>query len=99
MSAEIALLGMPSNFAVSGDCTRLMPPSALMSLNPSVPLLPVPESTMAIARSRWSAASDENSTSTGWRWPRGSVGLDTCSPPSPDLQIGIGSDHIDVVSR
>ena len=48
MPAEIALLGMPSNFAVSGDCTMLMPPSPLLSFSPSVPLLPVPESTMAI---------------------------------------------------
>ena len=47
----IAARGMPSKAAVSGSCAKAMPPSALMKRRPSEPLVPVPESTIAIARS------------------------------------------------
>ena len=48
--AAIALAGMPSNSAVSGACTRERPDSARIAARPSVPSVPVPESTMPTAR-------------------------------------------------
>ena len=44
--------------AGSGFWTMAMPPSPFTALTPSVPSLPVPESTMQMARSCWSWASD-----------------------------------------
>ena len=51
MPVAIALRGMPAKPAVSGSCAITMPPSALMKRRPSEPLVPVPDRTMAIARS------------------------------------------------
>ena len=47
----MALRGMPSYSVEFGLWAMTMPPSALISLSPWVPSLPVPESTMQMARS------------------------------------------------
>ena len=47
----MALRGMPSNSVDSGFCAITMPPSPLIARTPEVPSLPVPESTMPMARS------------------------------------------------
>ncbi len=47
--AAMALAGMSANFAVSGDCAKVMPPSALMARNPFVPSAPLPDSTTPMA--------------------------------------------------
>ena len=47
---SIALRGMPSYFAVAGSCANVMPPASLIALRPKVPSVPVPDSTMPIAR-------------------------------------------------
>jgi hypothetical protein len=60
----IALRGIPSNCAVSGSCTIVRPPIAVISFIPWVPLLPVPDRTIAIARSSRCSASDTKNTST-----------------------------------
>jgi hypothetical protein len=64
MPVAMALRGMPSYSAVSGDCAITRPPSPLTSRRPSVPSLPVPESTTQMARSRWVAASELKKWST-----------------------------------
>ena len=73
---------MPSNCALSRSWTSVMPPRALISLRPWVPLFPVPERTMPIARSWQSSAKVSKKTSIGWRWPRGSAGTERRSAPS-----------------
>src|SRR5204863_2890989 len=55
---RIALRGIASNFALSSVCAKVKPPAALIARNPAVPSLPVPESTMPIARDPRSSASD-----------------------------------------
>ena len=47
----MALRGISSNSAVSGSWAMVSPPSALMVFTPRLPSLPVPESTMPMARS------------------------------------------------
>ena len=54
----MALLGIPEYFAESGSCAIVMPVAPLMAFNPSVPSVPVPESTMPMAFSFWSSASE-----------------------------------------
>src|SRR5664280_2846663 len=46
-----------------------------------VPSLPVPESTMPIARSCWSCANERKKKSIGKRWPRGETGSNNWSEP------------------
>jgi len=58
-----------------------MPPSPFTALTPSVPSLPVPESTMQMARSRWSWARDRKKKSMGCRRPRGAAGSSNCKVP------------------
>ena len=41
--AEIALIGMAGHSAVLGSCAKVTPPSALISLSPTVPSDPLPE--------------------------------------------------------
>jgi hypothetical protein len=77
----MALRGMPSNSVVSGACAITMPAAPLMARTPSVPSLPVPDSTMPMARSCWSCASERKKKSIGRRWPRGAVGSSSCSRP------------------
>ena len=76
-----ALRGMPSNWQVWGLCTITIPPSALMARSPTLPSLPVPESTIPMARSRWSRASESKKKSIGSRWPRAAAGSSRCRAP------------------
>ena len=46
----IAFLGMPSNFALSGDCTMITPFLSLIERIPFVPSEPVPDMITATAR-------------------------------------------------
>ena len=46
----IALRGMPSNFALSGDWTMMTPFCSLMERIPFVPSEPVPDKMIATAR-------------------------------------------------
>ena len=39
-SAVMAFLGMSGYCAVAGSCAKVIPPSALIALNPSVPSFP-----------------------------------------------------------
>ena len=71
----MALRGMPSYSEEAGFWAMTMPPSPLMARTPSVPSLPVPESTMPIARSRWSWASERKKKSIGRRMAAGGGGL------------------------
>ena len=47
---EMALCGIPSNLADAGSWAKVIPPPALMALNPRVPSEAVPERTTPIAR-------------------------------------------------
>ena len=47
---EMALRGMPSNFALSGACTMMSPFRSLMERIPFVPSEPVPDRMIATAR-------------------------------------------------
>ena len=62
--AATALRGIESYLAES-SCAKVIPPSALIASNPSVPSLAVPDSTTPMARSRWSCASDSKKESIG----------------------------------
>jgi hypothetical protein len=62
--AAMALLGIESNCAVSGSCTR-QAAHRLDRLQPSVPSDPMPERITAMARSPCALARDENSTLIG----------------------------------
>ena len=64
-----------------GDCTITRPPSPLIARTPCAPSLPVPESTMPIADSRRSCASERKKPSIGSRWPRAATGSSSCSTP------------------
>ena len=86
----MALRGIPSNSQVARDWAMTMPPSLLMARTPSLPSLPVPESTMPMARSRWSRASDRNKKSIGRRWPRGATGSNSCSAPFRNAMSRLG---------
>ena len=77
----MALRGMPSYSVDSGFWAITMPPSPLTARTPSVPSLPVPESTMQMARSCWSWASEEKKKSIGRRCPRGAMGSNNWSVP------------------
>ena len=79
--ALIALLGIPSYFAVDGSCTSVMPPAPRMARKPNVPSVPVPERMMPIALSPQSSASERKNASIGMRMPRGWSGTDSCIRP------------------
>src|SRR5579871_4876331 len=51
--------------AVDGSCAKVIPPSSLMALSPSVPSLPVPERMMPIAFSAAKAASEREESVDG----------------------------------
>ncbi|MNR52918.1 hypothetical protein D3C85_1728410 [compost metagenome] len=56
---------MPSKAAVVGSWARVTPAAALISFTPSVPSLPVPDSTMPMALPGRCCARDTNKASTG----------------------------------
>ena len=62
----MAFLGMPSNFAVSGFCTMIMPFCSLIDRMPLVPSDPVPDRITATARFSYAIASDRKKISIGW---------------------------------
>ena len=80
-SVARALRGMPSNSADSGLCTSTRPPACLMARMPSVPSLPVPDSTTPTACSCRLWASEVMKKSTGRRSPRGALGVSNCRVP------------------
>jgi hypothetical protein len=61
----MALLGMPSYFAVSGSWTMTMPPSPLMALTPRVPSDAVPDKMTPMAFSCCSSERDLKKKSMG----------------------------------
>src|SRR5499427_1456046 len=78
---EIALRGIASCSAVVGSCTMTMPPPDLISLIPGVPEEPVPESTIPIAFSCWSSASDRRKMSSALGEERISAAASRSTPP------------------
>ena len=86
----MALRGMPSYSVESGFWAMTMPPSPLMARTPRVPSLPVPESTMQMARSCWSWARERKKKSIGRRWPRGAEGSSNCSVPFRNAMSRLG---------
>jgi hypothetical protein len=60
--AAIALRGMES-YRADSSCANVIPPSALMASNPSVPSVAVPDRITPIARPPWSCASDSRKMS------------------------------------
>ena len=86
----MALRGMPSYSVDSGFWAMAMPPSPLIARTPRVPSLPVPESTMQMARSRWSWARERKKKSIGRRWPRGAAGSSSCSVPFSKAMSRLG---------
>ena len=81
MPVATALLGMPAWLADSGVCARVSPPSLLIALMPSAPSPSVPVSTMPIAHSRCSAASEIMKRSTAFGYGgRSPIGLSTSRP-------------------
>ena len=67
---RIALLGIPDCCADS-SCAKVIPPAALMASMPFMPSLPVPESTMPMARDPWLEARAWKKMSTE-KWIPGS---------------------------
>ncbi len=53
----IALRGMSSYSASSGDCTKVTPPCSSMRAMPTAPSAPVPDSTIPTALLWWVSAS------------------------------------------
>jgi hypothetical protein len=86
----IALRGIPSYSVVPGACTMTMPPSPLTARTPCAPSLPVPDSTMQIARSRWSWARERKKKSMGRRCPRGAEGSSNCRAPLSSAMSRLG---------
>jgi hypothetical protein len=74
MPVAMALPGMPSYRVVFGSWTSTSPPFSLIARNPNAPSLPVPESTMQMALSPWSSASERKKKSMGCRNPLRSTG-------------------------
>ncbi len=93
----MALRGMPSNSLDAVFCAITMPPASLMARTPRVPSLPVPESTMPMANSRWSSARDWKKKSIGKRWPRGTTGSSRCSAPLQKCHVVVGRDDVGAV--
>ncbi len=65
-----ALRGMPSYLAESGSWAMVNPACSLMAFRPRLPSVPMPESTMPMAFSRWSSANWRKKKSMGMRRPR-----------------------------
>src|SRR5438128_12150341 len=63
--AAMALLGMPSNLADFSSWAKVIPPSALIAVNPKVPSEAVPERITPIALLLWSSASERKNRSIG----------------------------------
>ena len=93
----MALRGMPSYSADSGSCAIAMPPSPLIARRPSVPSLPVPESTMQMARSCWSWASERKKKSIGRRRPRGAAGSEQLQRAVHERHVLVGRDDVGAV--
>ena len=68
---SIALLGMPSNLAVSGSCTNTAPSLSLIVRNPDLPSDPMPERITTILSSFLSAAKERKKQSIGNCKPSG----------------------------
>ena len=81
MTASMALVGMPLNFAVTGDCTSTIPFFSLMAFSPRVPSEPMPERMMPMLLSCMSSAIERKKISMGKRNPRDSTGSNKCSVP------------------
>jgi len=79
--APMALLGMLSNLAERGSCTRATPIFSLMARSPIVPSDPMPDRITPILHSSRSEASERKKKSIGRRRPRGVVGSKRCSTP------------------
>ena len=86
-----ALLGMPSNAAVSTLSARTTPPAVLTETMPCDPSLPLPERTMATARGPASAASERKNTSMGCGSARGSLIDSTSFPDLISISLPGGS--------
>ena len=61
----MALLGMSGYWAEFGSWAKVIPPSPFTNFNPSVPSVPVPESTIPIARVFRSCAKEIRNSSMG----------------------------------
>ena len=66
----MALLGIPSYFAVEASCTMDIPLAAWMARRPMDPSVPVPERMTQTAFSPRSSARDRKKKSMGIRMPR-----------------------------
>ena len=88
--ASITCRGIDGNLADSGSCATHAPPTTLMACAPAVPFEPMPLSTMQIARSRCSTASDRKKSSTGRLWPGSVSGLPSRSRPSASVIVKPG---------
>jgi hypothetical protein len=86
----MALRGMPSYSVDWGVCAITMPPSPFTALTPRAPSLPLPESTMQMARSRWSWAKDRKKKSMGSRMPRANVDSNSCNAPFTSAMSRLG---------
>ena len=79
--ASMAFLGMESNLAEAGSCTKTAPPFSLMAESPIVPSAPMPERRTPTLWGPWSAARDRKKESMGKRSPRGAAGASKCNTP------------------
>ncbi len=77
-------------------CARVSPPCSLIALMPSVPSLPLPDSTIPMAYSLWSSASAAKKKSIGVR-SRLPHGADA-QMPLLDVKHRIGRRHVDVIA-
>ena len=87
-TASIALRGIPSNLAVSGDCTSTIPYFSLMAFRPRLPSDPMPERMTPMLLPLRSSAIERKKTSMGkWRmrdWDRSNK----CNiPPFVDMTL------------
>ena len=95
--ASMALLGMLSNLAEAGSCTKVTPPFSLMARRPSVPSEPIPDRMTPMLRSCWSSARERKKKSIGRRRPCGAMRSSRCRHPVEDGHVFVRRDHIDAV--
>lgn len=87
----MAASGMPSCSASPGCWTMITPPVSLTRPMPTAPSPPVPDNTMASARSRWASASVRKNASMAMCWPRGRCISATVRLPSIIVSCLLGA--------